>query len=79
LEAGTRALSSLPRTQALDGIVAYNTLSSRLKNFFQGFVQTGKVVSEADVRGFFAEMQGTGVGDLASSLPSDSRREESAK
>ena len=80
MDAGTRALSSLPRTQALDGIVAYQTLSTKLKSFFQGFVQTGKVVSEADVRGFFAEMQNANtIPDLASSAASDSRREESAK
>ena len=43
-------------------------------------MQTGKVVSEADVRGFFAEMQNdTAIPDLASSAVSDSRREESAK
>jgi E3 ubiquitin-protein ligase UBR7 len=80
LDAGTRALSSLPRTQALDGIVAYQTLSARLKGFFQGFVQTGKVVSEADVKGFFAEMKGSSaVADSASAPAADPRREESAK
>ena len=81
LDAGTRALSNLPRTQALDGIVAYQTLSSKLKSFFQEFVQTGKVVSEADVRGFFAEMKGgSAVADAASAAPAaDHRREESAK
>ena len=73
-------MSSLPRTQALDGIVAYQTLSTRLKSFFQGFVETGKVVSEADVRGFFAEMQNDAVPDLASSgIVGDGRKEESAK
>ena len=72
-------MSSLPRTQALDGIVAYQTLSTRLKSFFQGFVATGKVVSEADVRGFFAEMQNNAVPDLASGVVGDGRKEESAK
>jgi len=78
LDAGTKALSSLPRTQALDGIVAYQTLSTKLKTFFQGFVQSGKVVSEADVRGFFAEMQGAQQ-PVGNGIPPDSRREESAK
>jgi hypothetical protein len=64
----------------LDGIIAYQTLSSRLKSFFQGFVETGKVVSEDDVRGFFAEMQGGNtIGDVASQVTSDSRKEESAR
>lgn len=79
LDAGTKALSSLPRTQALDGIVAYQTLSTKLKSFFQGFVQTGRVVSEADVRGFFAEMQSTATTTVGTGVAPDSRREESAK
>ena len=80
MDAGARALLTLPRTQALDGIHAYQTLSTKLRPFFQGFVQTGRVVSEADVKGFFAEMQsGSAVPDLASGLVSDSRKEESAK
>jgi len=79
LDAGTRALESLPRTQALNGIVAYQTLSTRLKGFFQGFVESQKVVTEEDVKGFFAEMTGQdSVVDVAS-LPGDQRREESAK
>ena len=79
LEAGTRALSSLPRTQALDGIVAYQTLSTRLKTFFQGFVQTGKVVSEDDVRGFFAEMKSGMQTQVTTAMIPDPRKEESAK
>lgn len=79
LEAGTRALSSLPRTQALDGIVAYQALSTKLKTFFQGFAETGRVVSEADVRGFFAEMQNRAPSDVASQMVPDARKEESAK
>jgi len=50
-----------------------------LKSFFQGFVATGKVVSEADVRGFFAEMQNNAAPDLASGIVGDGRKEESAK
>jgi E3 ubiquitin-protein ligase UBR7 len=69
----------LPRTQAIDGIVAYQRLSTKLKTFFQGFVQSGKVVSEEDVRGFFAEMQGTKSSIVGNGITSDSRREESAK
>ena len=79
LDAGTRALSSLPRTQAINGIVAYQRLSTKLKSFFQGFASSGKVVSEADVRGFFAEMQNSAVTDVANGIGPDSRKEESAR
>jgi hypothetical protein len=50
-----------------------------LKTFFQGFVDTGKVVSKADVDGFFEEMKNTGIPDLASGMVGDGRKEESAK
>lgn len=36
-------------------------------------------MSEADVRGFFAEMQNNAVPDLASGIVGDGRKEESAK
>ena len=79
MDAGTKALESLPRTQAINGIVAFQALSTRLKGFFQGFVESQKVVTEEDVKGFFAEMTGgERVVDVAS-LPADHRREESSK
>ena len=59
--------------------MAYQTLSTRLKGFFQGFVENQKVVTEEDVKGFFAEMTGAEkVVDVAS-VPVDHRREESSK
>jgi len=80
LDAGTKALESLPRTQALNGIVAYQALSTKLKTFFQGFVQTGRVVTSDDVHGFFAEInasKGAVVGDAG--IEADGRNEESAR
>ena len=79
VDAGTRALSSLPRTQAIDGIAAYQTMSSKLKNFLQGFAGTGRVVSEADVRGFFEDIKGNGTAPVGTEFTPDSRKEESAK
>ena len=79
VDAGTRALSSLPRTQAIDGIAAYQTMSSKLKNFLQGFVETKRVVSAEDVRGFFADIQGNGTAPVGTEFAPDSRKEESAK
>ena len=42
-------------------------------------MQTGRVVSEADVRGFFAEMQSKPTPTVGTGVAPDSRREESAK
>jgi E3 ubiquitin-protein ligase UBR7 len=56
LDAGTRALNSLPRNQALDGMHAYSMIRDRLTMFLRPFAEQGKVVTETDVNAFFAEI-----------------------
>ncbi|KAF8625682.1 hypothetical protein AX15_005257 [Amanita polypyramis BW_CC] len=52
-ELGLRALSRIPRDQAIDGIHAFNNMRNELVNYLRPFAQEGKVVSESDVRSFF--------------------------
>ncbi|KAI5122857.1 hypothetical protein M0805_003150 [Coniferiporia weirii] len=56
-ELGMRALQSLPRDRALDGIRAFNEMRDELLHYLRPFAQEGKVVNEADVRRFFEEKQ----------------------
>jgi len=42
-------------------------------------VQTGQVISEEDIRGFFAEIQGNATTPVGTEFAPDSRKEESAK
>lgn len=56
-EMGTNALLSLPIPQAIEGLQAYGMMKSKLKDFFQGFVEQGKVVTEEEVREFFGNMK----------------------
>lgn len=57
LDAGTRALQSLPREQAIDGMHAYEAIKNQLKDFLKPFAEEGKVVTETDVNSFFASME----------------------
>ncbi|KAI4525263.1 hypothetical protein K525DRAFT_191949 [Schizophyllum commune Loenen D] len=55
-ELGLRALNSLPRDRAIDGIMHFNALKDHLVGYLRPFAQEGKVVGETDVRSFFAEL-----------------------
>ncbi|KAF8587623.1 hypothetical protein K439DRAFT_1385634 [Ramaria rubella] len=52
-ELGMRALMSLPRDRAIDGIRAYNAMRDELMVYLRPFAQEGRVVREEDVREFF--------------------------
>ncbi|TIB17372.1 hypothetical protein E3P89_00041 [Wallemia ichthyophaga] len=57
LELGTEALNSLPREKALDGVKAYEKMSSSVKDFLKPFAQSGRTVEAEDVNGFFQQQQ----------------------
>lgn len=54
---GTEALQALPGQQAIEGLHAYGLMKSRLRDFFQGFVDNKKVVTEDEIRGFFDNLK----------------------
>ncbi|KAK2460000.1 hypothetical protein APHAL10511_008006 [Amanita phalloides] len=56
-ELGLRALSRVPRDRAIDGIHAFNAMRDELVNYLRPFAQEGRVVSESDVRSFFASLK----------------------
>lgn len=56
LDAGERALNSIPRQQAIKGLEAYAMIKQRLSDFFKPFAEEGRVVTEEDVTGFFQHM-----------------------
>ncbi|ANB14418.1 hypothetical protein AWJ20_2006 [Sugiyamaella lignohabitans] len=57
LDAGTRALNSIPRDQAINGMQAYSMIRERLSLFLRPFAEQGKVVTEHDVTNFFEEVR----------------------
>ncbi|KAK9449220.1 putative zinc finger in N-recognin-domain-containing protein [Limtongia smithiae] len=57
VDAGTRALNSLPRVNAMEGIYAYNRVKSKLETFLRPFAEEGRIVSEQDVKVFFDKIK----------------------
>ncbi|TIC38436.1 hypothetical protein E3Q09_00008 [Wallemia mellicola] len=57
LQLGAEALNTLPREKALDGLKAYEKMSSSVKDFLKPFADTGKTVEAADINNFFSEQQ----------------------
>ncbi|KAH8411978.1 hypothetical protein KR222_004453 [Zaprionus bogoriensis] len=56
-EQGIRALASIGRTQQIDAITEYNRMKDKLKDYLQSFATSKKVVTEDDIKRFFAGMR----------------------
>lgn len=57
LEAGARALNSIPHVNAMEGLYAYNKVKSKLSSFLKPFAEDGRIVSEQDVKAFFEKIK----------------------
>ncbi|KTW29406.1 hypothetical protein T552_01358 [Pneumocystis carinii B80] len=53
IDAGVRALNSLPRVQVIESIIAYNYMKNALSKFLRPYAEEGKVVTEDAIREFF--------------------------
>ncbi|KFY09436.1 hypothetical protein V492_05499 [Pseudogymnoascus sp. VKM F-4246] len=58
LDRGERALSTMDRVKAIEGVMAFNHLKEKLTPFFKEFAESGKVISAEDVKAHFAKMRG---------------------
>lgn len=54
---GAKAINSLPREQAIQGVQAYQDIRSKLKSFLAPFAEQGKIVAEDDVKKFFEDIK----------------------
>lgn len=57
LEEGERALNSMNRVRAIEGVLAYNQLKDTVKAFLEPFAKSGKVVGAEDVVACFEELK----------------------
>ncbi|ORY92209.1 hypothetical protein BCR43DRAFT_497965 [Syncephalastrum racemosum] len=55
MDLGMEQLNSVDRVKALEGIMAFQAMSGHLRDFLEDFRKTDKVVTEADIKRFFAE------------------------
>jgi E3 ubiquitin-protein ligase UBR7 len=81
LDRGERALSSMDRVKALEGVMAFNHLKEKLTPFFKEFAESGRTISAEDIKAHFAKMRGdeAGIkeaGEAAASSEKDSRKEQ---
>ncbi|KAH8391977.1 hypothetical protein KR215_011168 [Drosophila sulfurigaster] len=56
-EQGIRALASMGHSQQIDAITEYNRMKDKLKDYLQSFATSKKVVTEDDIKRFFAGMR----------------------
>lgn len=57
MNAGIRVLNTLPRVQAIEGIIAYNHIKNALSKFLRPYAEEGKVVTEDAIREFFEKQK----------------------
>ena len=57
---GEKALGSMDRVRAIEGVLAYNKLKDRVKAFLEPFAKSGKVVGQEDVKSYFEGLRGEG-------------------
>lgn len=79
-ERGESALRNVDRVRAIEGVMAYNNLKSKLTPFFKQFAESGEAISAEDIKAYFAKLRGDDqaikdAGEAASK--SDHRQEQS--
>jgi E3 ubiquitin-protein ligase UBR7 len=90
LDLGERALGSVDRVKAIEGIMAYNNLKEGLKGLFKQFAEKREPVSAEAVKNYFAELRGeapsssgarqtSGSGGDSAGGTGDGRREQSGE
>jgi len=58
LERGEAALSNMDRVRAIEGVMAYNQLRDKVKDFLKPFAETGTEVGAEDVKRYFEKLRG---------------------
>jgi E3 ubiquitin-protein ligase UBR7 len=90
LERGEAALSSMDRVRAIEGVMVYNHLKDKVKDFLKPYAESGKAVGAEDIKAYFEKLRGddttireaghkpgTGDEDKENEGGTDSRREQS--
>lgn len=54
---GAKAISSLPREQAIQGVQAYEDIKTKLKDFLKPFAENGTIVDKKDIDEFFKSIK----------------------
>ncbi|KIW96140.1 uncharacterized protein Z519_03207 [Cladophialophora bantiana CBS 173.52] len=58
LERGEAALSTMDRVRAIEGVMVYNHLRDKVKEFLKPYAESGKAVSAEDIKAYFEKLRG---------------------
>lgn len=58
LERGEAALSNVDRVRAIEGVMVYNHLKDKVKEFLKPYAESGQAVSAEDIKGYFEKLRG---------------------
>ena len=58
LDRGEAALSNIDRVRAIEGVMAYNHLRDKVKDFLKPFAASGQAVGAEDVKQYFEKLRG---------------------
>lgn len=58
LERGEAALSSIDRVRAIEGVMVYNHLKDKVKDFLKPYAESGKAVGAEDIKAYFEKLRG---------------------
>ncbi|KAF2722293.1 hypothetical protein K431DRAFT_283989 [Polychaeton citri CBS 116435] len=65
LDRGEAALNGVDRVRAIEGVMAYNHMRDKVKEFLKPFAESGQAVGAEDIKAYFAKLRGdeiTGTG-----------------
>ena len=58
LDRGEAALNNMDRVRAIEGVMAYNHVRDKVKDFLKPFAESGQAVSAEEVKAYFARLRG---------------------
>jgi len=58
LDRGEAALSNMDRVRAIEGVMAYNHLRDKVKDFLKPFAESGQAVGAEDIKKYFEKLRG---------------------
>lgn len=58
LDRGEAALNTMDRVKAIEGVMAYNHLKDKLKEFLKPYAESGQAVSAEDIKEYFEKLRG---------------------
>ena len=58
LDRGEAALSTMDRVKAIEGVMVYNHLKDKVKEFLKPYAESGQAVSAEDIKAYFEKLRG---------------------